>query len=1172
MRFRVVAVCAAVVLAVTAGGTSAGAAVPGTAVTATVPSAPTGVKAAAGNGSAQLTWVPPASTGGAAITGYLLTATPGGKTARSTAVTSFTVGGLTNGTAYTFTVAAVNSTGTGPTSAASMPVTPRPPTAPAPPTRVSASAGYQSATVDWAPPASDGGSPISQYTVTAQPGGATISTDGSTRQAVLTGLTNGTSYTLTVTASNLIGASPATSSSPTVPQQTVPGVPTALQVTGGTNGTTFTLTWSPPQTDGGTPVTGYVMRAQPLGTGAYAGNYVTASPTGGPQSTTFGDVTPGQSYRIELNAINAAGSGPLTTLGPITPDVTVGPTTIVLTDTSLAALSGVHTDGSLTFTNPPPQASALKAGDVLVAGISASTPSGLLRRVTSVTTSGSTTTVATSPAALDQALSDGELALGSTLSAAQVTSFQPSHAGVRLAAPDTTAAASGSLSSGLQVTVDSDLYKDTHGATVHVSGALTVTPTVTLTASVSPFGHTNAHFTASVQSKASINLTAQLSQTLTAGFPLGSATFTPITFMVGPVPVVLVPKLDLTLNASGTVTVGVSTAASETDTYGVDLTSNDGTVTATPINKHISSYTPPTLYDQATAKTGPMTQLSLLFYGVAGPYVTDQLWLPKLTASTTANPWWTMSAENIVGAGFKLSVLGHALADWNKTPLFDTVVPLANAGGPFMGVTITPNPAAVAPGTTLQLQATVQRTPIQTVTWAAAAGTISSTGLYTAPSTPGNYQITATSPASGLKPQTQGVLNIRVGGQPPAAPTKVTASSTSRGTATVTWTRPTDTGGLPLTSYQLSSTPPGATATASGSATTALVGGLTPGGTYQLIVTATNSAGTGPPSATSNAVLISDQDTTTTGTVQAWGYNLYGALGNGTTTNSSTPVQVSRLTGITAIAGGDDGSGPNNGYALRRDGTVWAWGYNLDGELGNGTNTDSSTPVQVSRLTGITAIAGGSRAAYALRGDGTVWAWGNNSDGQLGNGIATNASISTPVQVSGLTGVTAIAGGYFAGYALRGDGTVRAWGSNTYGELGNGTTTNSSTPVQVSGLTGVTAIAGGYLTGYALRGDGTVRAWGINGYGELGASPTTTPSSSTPVQVTGLTGITAIAGGTFTGYALCGDGTVRAWGHNGDGELGNGTTTDSSTPVQVSGLTGVTAIAGGGYIGYALLP
>ena len=151
----------------------------------------------------------------------------------------------------------------------------------------------------------------------------------------------------------------------------------------------------------------------------------------------------------------------------------------------------------------------------------------------------------------------------------------------------------------------------------------------------------------------------------------------------------------------------------------------------------------------------------------------------------------------------------------------------------------------------------------------------------------------------------------------------------------------------------------------------------------------------------------------------------------------------------------------------RSDGTVWAWGVGTVGQLGNGGTANSPVPVQVSGLTGVTAISG----SYALRSDGTVWAWGSNTQGQLGNGTTGNNS-TVPVKVSGLTGVTAIAGVLDggSGYALRSDGTVWAWGPNFFGELGNGTTTQSTVPVKVSGLTGVAAIAGGDGTGYALVG------------------------------------------------------------------------------------------------------
>ena len=181
------------------------------------------------------------------------------------------------------------------------------------------------------------------------------------------------------------------------------------------------------------------------------------------------------------------------------------------------------------------------------------------------------------------------------------------------------------------------------------------------------------------------------------------------------------------------------------------------------------------------------------------------------------------------------------------------------------------------------------------------------------------------------------------------------------------------------------------------------------------------------------------------GTVWAWGYNGYGGLGDGTTTQRTTPVQVYGMSGVTAIAA--------RGYhtvSLKSDGTVWAWGYKGDGELGDGTYTNSSTPVQVSSLSGVTAIAAGYYHTVSLKSDGTVWAWGSNDGGQLGDGTTTQRA--TPVQVSGLSGVTTIAAGYWHTISLKSDGTVWAWGSNGDGELGDGTTTDRYTPVQISGL------------------------------------------------------------------------------------------------------------------------
>jgi alpha-tubulin suppressor-like RCC1 family protein len=296
------------------------------------------------------------------------------------------------------------------------------------------------------------------------------------------------------------------------------------------------------------------------------------------------------------------------------------------------------------------------------------------------------------------------------------------------------------------------------------------------------------------------------------------------------------------------------------------------------------------------------------------------------------------------------------------------------------------------------------------------------------------------------------------------------------------------------------------------------------------------------------------------GSIWAWGDNIYGELGDGTTTDRSTPVQMSGLTGVVAIS-----AGYYHTVLLKGDGSVWALGRNYFGQLGDGTRIYRSTPVQASGLTDVIAVSAGTERTVALKGDGSVWAWGLNSPsgyisgGQLGDGTTTDRS--APVQVNGLTGVVAISSGGWHTVALKGDGSVWAWGYNYDGELGDGTTTDRLAPVQVIGLTGVVAISAGFWHTVALKGDGSVWAWGENSAGQLGDGTTT--SRSTPVQVSGLTGIVAISAGFYLSVALRGDGSVWTWGANYSGQLGDGTTTSRSTPVQVSGLTGVFAISAG---------
>jgi alpha-tubulin suppressor-like RCC1 family protein len=313
---------------------------------------------------------------------------------------------------------------------------------------------------------------------------------------------------------------------------------------------------------------------------------------------------------------------------------------------------------------------------------------------------------------------------------------------------------------------------------------------------------------------------------------------------------------------------------------------------------------------------------------------------------------------------------------------------------------------------------------------------------------------------------------------------------------------------------------------------------------------------------------------TTAGGVQCWGYNYFGELGDNRYTDSDTPVDVVGLgSGVAALAAG--------GYhtcALTTAGGVKCWGWNYRGQLGNSTNVGTynpvSTPVDVVGLgSGVAAIAAGYDYNCALTTTGSVKCWGDNADGQLGNStnVGTYNPNSTPADVVGLgSGVAAIAGGGYHTCALTTAGGVKCWGYNGYGQLGDNSTTQRNAPVDVVGLgSGVAAIAAGFAHTCAVTTVGGVKCWGDNADGRLGNSTNvgTYNPNSTPVDVVGLgSGVAAIAAGESHTCAVTTAGGVKCWGNNGYGQLGDNSTTERHTPVDVMDLGGgMVAIATGGF-------
>jgi alpha-tubulin suppressor-like RCC1 family protein len=296
------------------------------------------------------------------------------------------------------------------------------------------------------------------------------------------------------------------------------------------------------------------------------------------------------------------------------------------------------------------------------------------------------------------------------------------------------------------------------------------------------------------------------------------------------------------------------------------------------------------------------------------------------------------------------------------------------------------------------------------------------------------------------------------------------------------------------------------------------------------------------------------------GAVLCWGYNILGELGDGTEMNRGVAAPVSGLGDVTHLA-----SGYHHSCVL--DGSnALCWGNNIDGQLGGGSTLHSKLPIPVSGLPGSVAeLATGLRHSCARTAADGALCWGGNASGQLGDGTTTGSS--TPVGVSGLgSGVSELQAGGYHSCAIA-SGALSCWGDNSHGQLGNGTTTNSSTPVGVSGLgSGVASVAAGLSHTCAVTTGGAVLCWGLNVYGEVGIGTAAVTRVSVPSPVVGLaSGVAAVAVGQGHSCALTTGGAVLCWGGNYHGQLGDGTTLTRTTPVAVSGLgSGVAGIAAGG--------
>ena len=286
------------------------------------------------------------------------------------------------------------------------------------------------------------------------------------------------------------------------------------------------------------------------------------------------------------------------------------------------------------------------------------------------------------------------------------------------------------------------------------------------------------------------------------------------------------------------------------------------------------------------------------------------------------------------------------------------------------------------------------------------------------------------------------------------------------------------------------------------------------------------------------------------GTAWSWGRGSFGLLGNNSTTDRSSPVSV--VGGFTDWVQVSAGSFHN--AAIRANGTIWTWGYNASGRLGDGSTTSSRvSPVSVvGGFTDWVQVSAGEVQTAAVRANGTAWSWGSGVSGRLGDGTTTTKSSPVSV-VGGFTDWVQVSAGGNHTAAVRANGSVWSWGIGSSGQLGNNSTTNRSSPVSaVGGFTDWVQVSAGNLHTVAIRANGTAWSWGNGGSSQLGNNSTTDRSS--PVSVVGgFTDWVQVEAGRYSSIAIRANGTAWAWGVNNTGRLGDGTTTTTSSPVSVVG-------------------
>jgi titin len=1098
----------------------------------TVPAAPTNVVAAAGVDQATVSWSAP-NDGGNPITQYTVTASPGNMTATTTGATTAVITGLSGGTTYTFTVTATNAVGTGPASAPSAAITL--PAVPGAPTNVVASAGVGLATISWNPPA-DGGSAISSYTVTASPGGATASTTTAT-QAVISGLSNGQTYTFTVTATNAVGTGPA--STPTSPI-TLPDVPSApTNVVASASIGHSTITWTAPA-DNGSTITGYTVTISPGGT------MIT---TTGATTVTFTGLANGQSYTFSVFATNGVGNGPPASSSVTLPDVPSAPTAVVAT-------AGVR-QATVTWTAPGAN------GSPITSYIVTTSPGGR-----TATSTGATTAVVTG-------LSNGTTYTFTVTALNAVGTGTASLPSAPITLPDVPGAPTAVVATaGIGTATVTWTPPSSDGNSPITGYTVSESPG---TARVTTAGATTATFTGLTNGQ---TYTFVVTATNAVGTGAASSASTAITLPTvpdAPTNVLATPGngqavISWTVpDTTGGSPITGYTVASTTGSFRVTTTATTATVTGL---QNGVSYTF-VVYATNAVGNGAVSQPSnavvpvtipgapTSVIAVAGFNEATVSWTAPTSAGGTPITMYTVTASNgasatttgttsvvvtglVNGQTYTFTVTATNAVGTGPASATSVAITLPDVPGAPTGVTATPGNAS----------AMVSWTP------PASNGGATITG-YTAIASPGGAMVRSTGTTATFPALTNGqsytftvFATNSIGNGPASAPSAAITPATVPGAptgvyaspgnamATVYWTAPASNGGASITGYTVTVVQTGATFSTTG-ATSTVVTGLANGTSYTFTVTATNWAGTGPASTASVAITPATVPGVPTGVTATAGDASATVTWTAPTSTGGAPITGYTVTVVQTGATFSTTGPTTTTVTGLTDGATYTFTVYATNEVGNGTPSAPSSPITIPTVpgapTGVLATAGIRQAMVS-------WTAPANGGDPITQYTVTVVQTGATFTTTGATTTTV------TGLLNGGTYTFTVFATNV---VGNGPASTPSTAITLPDVpgapTGVSAVASAGQATVTWTAPLSTGGLPITGY-TVTSSPgsvVVTTTGATSAIVTGLTNGTSY---TFTVYAT--------------NAVGNGPSSSPSTavtPLSVPGApTNVLATAGVG--------